>query len=963
MTTPSTSRKAGPLLGTGSQTAWPFTFKVYAAGDVKVTTANSAGVEATLVLNTDYTVALNSNQDTSPGGTVTYPISGSALPVGSLLAIVGDLDYDQPLDLPSGGNFSPLALENQLDRSTMQIQQLREEMDRTAKLPATSLESVEALVDDLQRIADSAGNMDIVAENITSVNVVAADLSEPVSEINTVAVAIANVNTVGNNITNVNTVAGIAANVNTVAGIAANVTAVAGNAANITAVAGNATNINAVNANKPNIDVVAGNATNINAVNANKTNIDAVAGINANVTTVAGIAAAVSTTAANVADITNFSDVYQGPKASDPTLRNNGSALQQGDLYFNTVEQALRAYGGTQWVAGTAGSVNVQRFSGDGSDTTFTLASAPAGENNTQVFIGGVYQQKDSYSVSGTTLTFSSAPPSGTNNIEVVTIATLALGETDAALVSFLQAGTGAVERTMEGKGRDVASILDFIPPGTDTENTDCTAYFNLASLASQVYGSNVWREIELHGKNYRILGTVYLRKGQQLSGGGAHLFMSSTGSIKCGLKSDNTEDSGGAPVFIKDVWFEGGLTPIDCQISGYTISNCFFSSSASGPIFSGTDGLIDQCVFDDGSTLVNFSARNSVMNNCNFYIGNNQILLGSCDNSIISNCVFSYADYAAVSWTSGAVNELKFIGCTFMKNVQTADTFQGFVYTGGGASISGNISFSACEFRNCPGGAMRLDAATANYRIDVNDCIFDGTKTNPAYVQSSTMCAIDMATGGSSKGAITVTNSKFRNLHQTPIQIGGNETYTFKIRNCEFQNNAGTRSIEVAGTNSSAYFEMGNIVGDGKNLIDFTAAGTLNVVGWLKNWLTETLDGSNRYVAIPFSGATLIDVTLIANGNPGGNGNYRSIKSKLVSATFDYQPGTGFNTQITSSDTFTSSSTYLGINLSITAELNSVGSGTQVSGLNAPGKIILYCPSGYADRKWDVQYKNTLNI
>jgi hypothetical protein len=138
MTTPSTPRKAGPLLGTGAQTSWPFTFKVFAASDIAVTIANNLGVETALVLNSDYSVTLNSNQDTSPGGTVTYPISGSALPTGSRLTIFGNLPYDQPLDLPSGGNFSPLALENELDRLTMQIQQLREQVGRSLQVSVTT---------------------------------------------------------------------------------------------------------------------------------------------------------------------------------------------------------------------------------------------------------------------------------------------------------------------------------------------------------------------------------------------------------------------------------------------------------------------------------------------------------------------------------------------------------------------------------------------------------------------------------------------------------------------------------------------------------------------------------------------------------------------------------------------------------------------------------------------------------
>lgn len=138
MTTPSTERKAGPLLGTGAQTTWPFTFKVFAVTDIAVTIATSLGVETALVYGTDYSVALNANQETSPGGTVTYPISGTPLPTGSRLVIVGNLPYDQPLDLPAGGNFSPLALENELDRLTMQIQQLRENVSRALQVSVST---------------------------------------------------------------------------------------------------------------------------------------------------------------------------------------------------------------------------------------------------------------------------------------------------------------------------------------------------------------------------------------------------------------------------------------------------------------------------------------------------------------------------------------------------------------------------------------------------------------------------------------------------------------------------------------------------------------------------------------------------------------------------------------------------------------------------------------------------------
>lgn len=66
-----------------------------------------------------------------------------------------------------------------------------------------------------------------------------------------------------------------------------------------------------------------------------------------------------------------------------------------------------------------AAEFQVQNFTGTGSQTIFTLSSASLGENSTFVYINGVYQQKNTYSVSGTTLTFSQAPPY-TSSIEVM---------------------------------------------------------------------------------------------------------------------------------------------------------------------------------------------------------------------------------------------------------------------------------------------------------------------------------------------------------------------------------------------------------------------------------------------------------------------------------------------------------------------------------------------------------------
>ena len=81
-------------------------------------------------------------------------------------------------------------------------------------------------------------------------------------------------------------------------------------------------------------------------------------------------------------------------------------------LTFSTAPasgRVITVYHSTTTVGGSNNTINT--MTGDGSDTTLTLSVAPVHENNVQVFFDGVYQSKSNYSISGTTLTFSTAPP------------------------------------------------------------------------------------------------------------------------------------------------------------------------------------------------------------------------------------------------------------------------------------------------------------------------------------------------------------------------------------------------------------------------------------------------------------------------------------------------------------------------------------------------------------------------
>jgi hypothetical protein len=93
------------------------------------------GVETTLTLTTDYTVTLNANQNTNPGGSVTMltaPATGQSLTITSNVANL------QPTAIANLGGFYPEVINDSLDRATIQIQQLDERVDRALVIPVSS---------------------------------------------------------------------------------------------------------------------------------------------------------------------------------------------------------------------------------------------------------------------------------------------------------------------------------------------------------------------------------------------------------------------------------------------------------------------------------------------------------------------------------------------------------------------------------------------------------------------------------------------------------------------------------------------------------------------------------------------------------------------------------------------------------------------------------------------------------
>lgn len=355
--------------GNGSNKNFDFSFKVPLGIDsdyeyLSLTKRNSDGSETAITTNFSVT-----GLGEDAGGTLTYPVSGTALTSQEKIIIRRIAPNKQREDFKNQGRYSLEDIEDAIDNCVFITQQLQEQIDRCVQLNITSSQTDNKIADfvagallyvaeDGESIAMSSVNFGSISEDlnalvaiadeivavaaiddevavvagidteVTTVSGIAADVSavaaidSDVTQVSSIHAAVSTVSGISGNVT---TVAGISAAVTTVAGISsavsnvssissavsnvssisAAVSAVSSIAANVSTVAGISANVTSVAGNATNINTVAGLAANINTLAAISANITTVAGISANVTTVAGMSASIASVVANMTSIQN----------------------------------------------------------------------------------------------------------------------------------------------------------------------------------------------------------------------------------------------------------------------------------------------------------------------------------------------------------------------------------------------------------------------------------------------------------------------------------------------------------------------------------------------------------------------------------------------------------------------------------------------------------------------------------
>ena len=551
-----------------------------------------------------------------------------------------------------------------------------------------------------------------------------------------------------------------------------------------------------------------------------------------------------------IAKYEQFADTYLGHKAVEPTTDDDGDALIVGALYFNTVDNELRVYDGTDWQAVYAGALKVNNFTGDGTTVAFTMSTAPNNENSTQVYIDGVYQQKDTYTTVGAVLTFSEAPPTSAG-IEVMIISSFEVSTADAQNVTYNQGGTGASSRTVENKLQESVSVKDFGAVGDGV--TDDTA----AIQAAIDTGAKV---VHIPEGTYKIDGGINPLSDQTIYGSRCTLMVYSSSyvdNLSFGINVSNRDN----------VTIEGiTLDVSNCSPTGSDYVYAIFITSTSTSTYN-KNFIVTECSIIGNNTTHVFgiqvldTVENTTISNCNITnIYSSAIAVEKSweatvtrkipKDTTIRECYIeslSSATTNALLWLSGFEN-INVVNNTFRSSAQETikvyvnDTSIGY----NGCTISGNSFYLVTDeiayttaIQAMGRSYIDLTTDTSSKGLVVSNNIFTADQDYAAGVAGKDVCAI---------ANTVIDNANI--LHNTivnysvPISISNNHstlsltdgvhytTYNSSYGGSAFVTTAGAFETNIVvnnninGANSKGTFESNGITDNGGSPVVLISGG-----------------------------------------------------------------------------------------------------------------------------------------
>ncbi len=474
-----------------------------------------------------------------------------------------------------------------------------------------------------------------------------------------------------------------------------------------------------------------------------------------------------------VLDIGSSTDAVHMPVGTTGQ-RPTGAA---GYFRYNSTLSQFEGYTDGWGAIGGGGGSNLvsNTMTGDGSTTTISLTNNPQDENNTQVYIDGVYQNKDTYSVSGTTLTFSTAPPLGTA-VEVMTIEPTAINipadgsVTPAKIASgdfYFDTNTLYVDATNNRVGIGTSSpvsALDLSGGADGTIGVLTLAQGNGTSKVAKVYGTSTntnEKGIRLNTYHYADIDAVtitsdgkvgigtsspssYNSAGDDLviASAGAGLTLASDASDSGHiLFADRTSGTGAYAGFIRydhttdSMRFAAGAGVERLRIDGTTGSVGIGTSSPSAKLeVAGSSNSTYLKVGGDDSSngrALTFTSSASAAFNGAVHTINAPSSQGVIALATASTERMRIASNGSISIPNqNAINELTFTGTEFT-NVVSATT-SGFQFGTTGSGYLAFLTNNSEKARILPTGGITFngDTAQANALDDYEEGTFNATAT-----------------------------------------------------------------------------------------------------------------------------------------------------------------------------------------------------------------------------------------
>ena len=331
----STTTVKNSYSGDGTTTDFDYTFKILADSDLTVIIRDSSGTETTKTLTTHYTLT---GVGSASGGTVTFT-AGNIPASTETVVLIRDTAQTQSIDYIENDPFPAETHEEGLDRGVILSQELQEEVDRSIKISRTNtMTSTEFTVGPTERAGkflsfDSNGEL-VVSQEVgtyqgnwsTGTTYSARDIVKDQSNNN---IYLCNTGHTSSGSTPLSTNADIAKWDLLVDAYSATQSAANAATSELNAAASAAAALVSENNSSASESNAATSASNA-------------ATSESNASSSATAAATSASEAAGYVD--TFDDKYLGSKSSDPTLDNDGDALTDGALYFDTTNNVMKVY-------------------------------------------------------------------------------------------------------------------------------------------------------------------------------------------------------------------------------------------------------------------------------------------------------------------------------------------------------------------------------------------------------------------------------------------------------------------------------------------------------------------------------------------------------------------------------------------------------------------------------------------